>query len=289
MKEVKKRIEKLCEVINYHRYLYHVLDRQEISEAALDSLKRELAELEKQYPQYASPDSPTQRIGGKPLDKFAKVVHRARQWSFGDAFTEEEIREFDERVKRMLAKEKFFDLPGLKISNQAGRKIFQVEYACELKIDGFKIVLTYENGILKTAATRGDGVTGEDVTQNIKTVESIPLKLEKPLNIVVEGEIWMSKREFEKLNARQEAKGEPLFANPRNAAAGSIRQLDSSIAASRKLDSYIYDIALIGREEEKPISDESPSLSEREKWVSPPILPETGSSSFFCRKRKSKN
>ena len=146
MKEAKKRIEKLCEVINYHRYLYHVLDRQEISEAALDSLKRELAELEKQYPQYASPDSPTQRIGGKPLDKFAKVVHRARQWSFGDAFTEEEIREFDERVKRMLAKEKFFDLPGLKISNQAGRKIFQVEYACELKIDGFKIVLTYEKG-----------------------------------------------------------------------------------------------------------------------------------------------
>ena len=122
----------------------------------------------------------------------------------------------------------------------------------------FKIVLTYENGILQTAATRGDGVTGEDVTQNIKTVESIPLKLEKPLNIVVEGEIWMSRREFEKLNARQKAKGEPPFANPRNAAAGSIRQLDSSVAASRKLDSFIYDIALIGREEEKPISDDLP-------------------------------
>ena len=116
------------------------------------------------------------------------------------------------------------------------------EYVCKLKIDGFKIVLTYENGILKTAATRGDGVTGEDVTQNIKTVESIPLKLEKPINIVVEGEIWMSKKEFERLNKEQEKKGLPLFANPRNAAAGSIRQLDPSVAASRKLDSYIYDI-----------------------------------------------
>ena len=198
---------------------------------------------------------------------------------FADAFTEEEIREFDERVKRILAKEKFSDLPGLKIPNQAGLKIFQVEYVCELKIDGFKIVLTYENGILQTAATRGDGITGEDVTQNIKTIESIPLKLEKPVSIVVEGEIWMSKREFEKLNARQEAKGEPLFANPRNAAAGSIRQLDSSIAASRKLDSYIYDIALIA-ENEKREGGASFSLSDKEgdsseTVSSPSFLPET--------------
>ena len=202
---------------------------------------------------------------------------------FADAFTEEEIREFDERVKRILAKEKFSDLPGLKIPNQAGLKIFQVEYVCELKIDGFKIVLTYENGILQTAATRGDGITGEDVTQNIKTIESIPLKLEKPVSIVVEGEIWMSKREFEKLNARQEAKGEPLFANPRNAAAGSIRQLDSSIAASRKLDSYIYDIALIAENEKRGEEPVSPSRTKRgiRPKLSPPPL--------FCRKRKSKN
>ena len=275
---IQTRVEKLKEAINHHRYLYHVLDRQEISDAALDSLKHELAELEKQYPEYASTDSPTQRIGGQPLDKFAKVVHKARQWSFGDAFTEEEIREFDERVKRMLVKENRHRKSVIEPTYDVG---FQAEYVCELKIDGFKIVLTYENGILQTAATRGDGAMGEDVTQNIKTVESIPLKLEKPLNIVVEGEIWMSRREFEKLNARQKAKGEPPFANPRNAAAGSIRQLDSSVAASRKLDSFIYDIALIGREEEKPISDESPSLSEREKWVSPPILPETAFSSLF--------
>lgn len=241
---IKTRIEKLKETINHHRYLYHVLDRQEISAAALDSLKRELAELEKKYPEYASPDSPTQRIGGEPLDKFAKVVHKARQWSFGDAFTEKEIREFDERIKRMLMKElpSRQAMPGTSLTSLVEKG---VEYACELKIDGFKIVLTYENGVLQTAATRGDGVTGEDVTQNIKTIESIPLKLEKPVNIVVEGEIWMSKREFEKLNQEQKKKNLSLFANPRNAAAGSIRQLDPAIAASRKLDSYVYDIALI--------------------------------------------
>ncbi|KKT18789.1 MAG: ligase protein [Parcubacteria group bacterium GW2011_GWB1_43_8] len=258
MQDVKIRIEKLKETINHHRYLYHVLDRQEISDAALDSLKHELAELEKQYPQYASPDSPTQRIGGKPLDKFVKVVHKARQWSFGDAFTEEEIREFDERIKRMLVKEALID-----VGHRASMSdVDEVEYACELKIDGFKIVLTYENGVLKTAATRGDGVTGEDVTQNIKTVESIPLKLEKPLNIVVEGEIWMSKNEFERLNKEQGEKNMPHFANPRNAAAGSIRQLDPSVAASRKLDSYIYDIAII--EEQKGGGETHFSFSDKE-------------------------
>ena len=241
MQDIKTRLKKLRETINHHRYLYHVLDRQEISDAALDSLKHELAELEKQYPQYASPDSPTQRIGGKPLDKFAKVIHKARQWSFGDAFTEEEIKEFDERVKRMLEKES----PATSRFNLAARLNLDVAYVCELKIDGFKIVLTYKEGILQTAATRGDGITGEDVTQNIKTVESIPLKLEKPINIVVEGEVWMSKKEFERLNKEQKKKGLPLFANPRNAAAGSIRQLDPSVAASRKLDSYIYDIAIL--------------------------------------------
>jgi len=262
MPNIKIRLKKLRQTINHHRYLYHVLDRQEISDAALDSLKHELAELEKQYPKYASPDSPTQRIGGKPLDKFAKVVHKARQWSFADAFTEKEIRDFDGRVKRMLTKE------ALSTSNVDSA----AEYVCELKIDGFKIVLTYENGVLKTAATRGDGVTGEDVTQNIKTIESIPLKLEKPINIVVEGEIWMSKKEFERLNKEQEKKNLPPFANPRNAAAGSIRQLDPSVAASRKLDSYIYDIALIEKQEKKAFSDESPVVSEREKMVFSPVF-----------------
>jgi len=273
MQDIKTRIEKLCQTINHHRYLYHVLDKQEISDAALDSLKHELAELEKQYPKYASPDSPTQRIGGRPLDKFAKVVHKARQWSFSDAFTEKEIKEFDERVKRMLGKE----FPATSRFNLAARLNLDVAYACELKIDGFKIVLTYENGILKTAATRGDGVTGEDVTQNIKTIESIPLKLEKPINIVVEGEIWMSKNEFERLNKEQGEKNMPHFANPRNAAAGSIRQLDPFVAASRKLDSYIYDIALIEKQEKK--GGVSFSLSDKEgessKTNSPFFFPKT--------------
>ena len=273
MQEIKTRIEKLKETINHHRYLYHVLDRQEISDAALDSLKHELAELEKQYPKYASLDSPTQRIGGKPLDKFAKVIHKARQWSFGDAFTEEEIRDFDERVKRMLEKE----FPATSRFNLATRLNLDVAYACELKIDGFKIVLTYENGVLKTAATRGDGVAGEDVTQNIKTVESVPLKLEKPINIVAEGEIWMSKKEFERLNKEQKKKGLPPFANPRNAAAGSIRQLDPSVAASRKLDSYIYDIAILEKQEKE--GGVSFSLSDKEgdssKTNSPFFFPKT--------------
>jgi len=233
-KDIKTRIEKLRETINRHRYLYHVLDRQEISDAALDSLKRELAELEKQYPRYASPDSPTQRIGGKPLDKFAKIVHKARQWSFADAFTEEEIKEFDERVKRMLTKE-----PPSTSDVEGGK----TEYVCELKIDGFKIVLTYENGALITAATRGDGQVGENVTNNVRTIKSIPQKLKKKINIIVEGEVWMAKSTLKKLNQERKKDGEELFANPRNVAAGSLRQLDSSVTRGRKLDSFIYDIA----------------------------------------------
>lgn len=227
--DAKKRIEKLKKAINYYRYLYHVLDKQEISEAALDSLKHELYQLEHQFPEFITSDSPTQRVGGEPLDKFVKVRHKVRQWSFEDVFTEGEVREFDERIKRMLGKKIKF--------------LGNLEYTCELKIDGFKIILTYEKGILKTAATRGDGLIGENVTQNVKTIESIPLRLEKDVDVVGEGEIWMSKKEFEKLNVLQKKKSEQLFANPRNIAAGSIRQLDPKISASRKLDSFIYDLA----------------------------------------------
>lgn len=232
MSDVKNRVEKLKKLINHHRYLDHVLDRQEISDAALDSLKHELYKLEQGHPEYVTPDSPTQRVGGKPLDKFNKITHAVRQWSFEDVFTEEEVRDFDGRIKKMLAKE----FPSTS----------DVEYVCELKIDGFKIILTYEKGLLKTAATRGDGVVGEDVTQNVKTIESVPLRLEKDIDIVVEGEIWMGKSELERLNKEQKKKNLPAFANPRNAAAGSIRQLDPKIAASRKLDSFVYDIAAIG-------------------------------------------
>lgn len=239
-KSIKERIERLKKLVNHHRYLYHVLDKQEISDAALDSLKKELADLEHQYPEFLTPDSPTQRVGGKPLPKFKKINHQVKQWSYDDVFSEEEVREFDERVKRFLTKE-IGSGPGSSASS-FGKPSFQVEYTCELKIDGFKIVLTYERGLLKTAATRGDGVVGEDVIQNVKTIESIPLKLEEEADVTVEGEIWMSKKEFERLNKEQEKSGGQIFANPRNIAAGSIRQLDPKIAASRKLDSFIYEL-----------------------------------------------
>jgi DNA ligase (NAD+) len=229
--EIVERVARLRKTINHHRYLYHVLDRQEISDAALDSLKYELTKIEEEYPSLVTPDSPTQRVGGEPLPRFEKVEHRVQQWSFDDAFTESDMLAFDARVKRMLEKELG---PG-----------HHPTYTVELKIDGFKIVLTYKDSLLEMAATRGDGTIGENVTQNVKTVESIPLRLEKDeKELIVEGEIWMSKKAFEKLNAEQKKKGEPLFANPRNVAAGSIRQLDPKIAASRKLDSFIYDVAL---------------------------------------------
>ena len=227
--EIKSRIKKLREAIEHHRYLYHVLDRQEISEEALDSLKRELTLLEEQYPELITPDSPSQRIGGKPLPEFKKLKHEVTQWSFNDAFAEEDVRDFDARVKRFLKQE-------------TGRDEYPT-YTTELKIDGLKIVLSYEKGLLKTAATRGDGVVGEDVTSNVRTIESVPLKLQRPINVIVEGEIWLGKSTLKKLNAEQKKKGEEKFANPRNLAAGSIRQLDPKVAAERRLDNFVYDLS----------------------------------------------
>ncbi len=224
-KEAVERINILRRTINRHRYLYHVLDQEEMSEAALDSLKHELAELEAEYPDLVTPDSPTQRVGGEPLDKFSKVEHTVPQWSFNDAFSPEEMRDFDKRIKKVLG---------------SGRV---PTYVAELKIDGFKIVLTYDKGLLKTAATRGNGRVGEDVTANVRTVEAIPLKLEKEVSVVVEGEIWLSKDNFDKINQEQKDKGEPLYANPRNVAAGTIRQLDPRVVASRRLDNFVYDLA----------------------------------------------
>ena len=226
--DIRARYEKLKESINRYRRAYHVYDREEIPEAARDSLMHELAELEAQYPALIASDSPTQRIAGTPLPGFKKITHKVAQWSFNDAFSPDDLREFDGRVKRVL-KERFGDV--------------QPGYVCELKIDGLKIVFEYEKGLLKTAATRGDGVIGEDVTHNIRTIESVPLSLSRPIDIIVEGEVWMSSKNLEQLNKAQEKAGKPLFANPRNVAAGSIRQLDPKIAASRKLDVFIYDVA----------------------------------------------
>lgn len=223
-KETRERYQMLKASINHHRRLYHVYDKEEISAEALDSLKHELAELEARYPALVTPDSPTQRVAGEPLPAFKKVRHKVAQWSFNDAFTAEELHEWDKRVKKMLG--------GTKPT-----------YVCELKIDGLKIILEYEKGLLKTAATRGDGTVGEDVTHNVRTIESVPLLLERSIDIIVEGEVWMSPKNLEALNKAQQKAGKQLYANPRNVAAGSIRQLDPKIAAARKLDVFIYDVA----------------------------------------------
>jgi len=233
-KEIRDRIEKLKKEINHHRYLYHALDRQEISEAALDSLKHELFKLEKQYPEFVSPDSPTQRIGGQPLKKFSKIRHSQPVLSMEDIFDFQELRNWEDYMSDYFKKK------------HKGQIFVSAEdgplYFCERKIDGIDIVLTYQKGILVTAATRGNGLIGEDVTQNIKTVDAVPLRLQRPIDVVVRGEVFMRKKDFTELNRRQEAAGQPEFANPRNVVAGSIRQLDPKITAKRRLDCYVFEI-----------------------------------------------
>jgi len=229
-KEIIERLHKLKETIEYHRHLYHVLDRQEISEAALDSLKHELSKIEEKYPELITLDSPSQRVAGAPLPGFLKITHKVAQWSFNDAFSEEDIFRFDERVKKVLKQE-------------LGDDVIPT-YVVELKIDGLKVVLEYEKGLFVRAATRGDGKVGEDVTHNVKTIESIPLRLKEPVDVIVEGEVWMGKKALVMVNIDRNKKGEAPFANPRNAAAGSIRQLNPQITASRQLQVFVYDIAL---------------------------------------------
>ncbi len=248
--EAKQRIEKLRKTINYHRYLYHVLDRQEISDAALDSLKHELYKLEQQFPELITPDSPTQRVGGRALAEFKKVEHREPMLSIEDVFSPEELDEWETRIKKLLPHD-------------------HLDYYAEIKMDGLAVSLVYEEGSLRVGSTRGDGKIGEDVTQNLKTIEAIPLRLHEPSEaelknffkkfgqgleekkisewlkslkgrIEVRGEAFMSKKVFDELNREEKRRGEEGFANPRNAAAGSIRQLDPKITASRKLDFYGY-------------------------------------------------
>ena len=228
-KDVQVRYQKLKKSVNYYRHLYHVEDKEEISPEALDSLKEELVSLEKEYPELATSDSPSQRVAGTVLAKFQKVKHKVPQWSLNDAFGVTDIKEFDERVKRMLKAE-------------TGKDI-QPSYTCELKIDGLHVVLEYIHGVLEVAATRGDGSVGENVTHNIRTIESVPLVLQEKVNIIVEGEVWLSKQQLEKINTERKEQGEPMYANPRNLAAGTVRQLDPKVASERKLDTFIYDIS----------------------------------------------
>ncbi|MBI2451206.1 MAG: NAD-dependent DNA ligase LigA [Parcubacteria group bacterium] len=245
--EAKERIEKLKKEINHHRYLYHVLDRIEISDAALDSLKKELFDLEQKFPEFIAPDSPTQRVGGEPLKGFKKIRHSSPMLSFNDAFSEEDMGDWENRFRKLL--------PG-------GVK---VNYFCELKIDGLAVEFIYENNIFVRGSTRGDGIIGEDVTQNLKTIEALPLRLRDKDEVIKDlkklgldrvaekferysgkiearGEVFMNKKDFEVLNKEQAKKNLPFYANPRNVAAGSIRQLNPKIAASRKLDSYAYSL-----------------------------------------------
>jgi len=222
LETAKKEVEQLREELNQYNYEYHVLDKPTVSDAEYDQKMQQLIQLEEQFPELLTPDSPSQRVGGKPLDAFVKVEHSVPMLSLGNAFSEQDLRDFDRRVR---------DLAGQDVS-----------YVCELKIDGLAISLRYVNGLFTRGATRGDGKTGEDITQNLKTIKSIPLKIKETETIEVRGEAFMPKKSFLALNKKREENGEELFANPRNAAAGSLRQLDPKIAASRNLDTFIYSV-----------------------------------------------
>ena len=226
----KERIEKLRSQVDDLRYRYHVLNDPNVTDVVYSSLMDELQNLEEKYPEYDSPISPTERIGGEPLESFEKVEHKVRQWSFSDVFSLEELKKWEKRVQKMWKKESSNAQPSVP------------SYCAELKIDGLKIILEYKDGEFVQATTRGDGRVGENVTENVKTIKSIPLKLKKPISCIVVGEVWMGKDELKKLNTIREKNKETPFANTRNASAGSIRQLDPKIAASRNLDCFIYDI-----------------------------------------------
>ncbi|WP_096201806.1 NAD-dependent DNA ligase LigA [Bacillus sp. FJAT-45350] len=224
--EAEARIDKLRELLEDYGYHYYVLDNPVVTDVEYDQLMQELLELEQQYPQFQSESSPSVRVGGAPLPHFEKVEHKIPMLSLGNAFNEEDLRDFDRRVRQGIDDE-------------------QPTYSCELKIDGLAVSLTYENGKFIRGATRGDGTIGEDITQNLKTIRSIPLRLKENVDIEVRGEAFMPKRSFEALNKDRELAGEEKFANPRNAAAGSLRQLNPKIAAKRNLDVFLYGIGLL--------------------------------------------
>ena len=231
--KIRKRIQELRRQINHHNHLYYVLDSPQISDAEYDHLFEQLVELENKYPEFVTPDSPTQRVGAPPLEKFKTVKHTLPMLSLNKVTTEEELADFHRRV---------IELSGLDEK--------KIEYTAEPKFDGLAVELVYKNDILVKGSTRGDGYVGEDVTLNLKTVKTIPLKplddkVAIPKLLEVRGEIILTKSEFEKLNKQREKSGEPLFANPRNAAAGSVRQLDPRVTSKRPLDIFIYMLGYI--------------------------------------------
>ncbi|MEH7073008.1 NAD-dependent DNA ligase LigA [Neobacillus drentensis] len=218
----EKRITEISSLLNHYGYEYYVLDKPSVPDAEYDKLMHELIELEEQFPQLKTTDSPSVRVGGTVLDVFEKVEHRTPMLSLGNAFNEQDLRDFDRRVRQVVGDD--------------------FSYVCELKIDGLAVSLRYEDGLFIQGATRGDGTIGEDITANIKTIKSVPLRLRENVSLEVRGEAYMPKRSFEALNQAREKRGEELFANPRNAAAGSLRQLDPKIAAARRLDVFLYGI-----------------------------------------------
>lgn len=220
----EQRVKELHDTLNKYSYEYYVMDQPSVPDSEYDRLLKELNEIEEKFPELRTPDSPTQRVGGAVLDAFQKVRHDTPMLSLGNAFNEADLRDFDRRVEQLVGHSSY-------------------SYVCELKIDGLAVALKYEDGLFIQGATRGDGTTGEDITANLKTIHSIPLRLKKPLTMEVRGEAFMPKQSFIALNAIRDEKGEEPFANPRNAAAGSLRQLDPRIAASRNLDIFLYGIA----------------------------------------------
>jgi len=219
---MKERLYELRELLNKYNYEYYVLDNPSVSDYEYDARLRELIELEEKYPECYDPNSPSQRVGGEVVDSFNKITHKRMMLSLGNAFNSEELEEFDSRIKEVLSLND------------------EIEYICELKIDGLAMSIEYVDGKINYGATRGNGVEGEEVTHNIKTIKSIPLNVSDTRTFEVRGEVYMPKKSFNKLNEQRKEKGESLFANPRNAASGSIRQMDSKIAASRGLDMFMY-------------------------------------------------
>lgn len=217
--DIEKRIKELTKLINQWNYEYYTLDEPSVTDQEWDKNVRELKTLEAKYPEFILDDSPNRKVGGQVLDKFVKVTHKIPLFSLSDIFNEVEVREFDERIKK---------------------EGFKIEYVCELKIDGLALSLTYEKGVLVRGATRGNGVIGEDITNNVKTIRSIPLKLNEPIDIEIRGEIFMSKKALAKINIERQKEGLEPLKNPRNAAAGSVRNLDSNVTASRQLDAFFY-------------------------------------------------
>lgn len=226
--DIKKRAKELVVLIEEHRAHYYEKDAPQISDEAYDSLERELRELVEAYPALKKFSEKVERVGGSADNAFQKVTHRVRQWSFDNVFSDEELTQWEERLMRLLEKE--------------GVSKSEVAYVSEHKIDGLKLVLEYVDGVLVRAATRGDGVTGEDVTHTAQMITDVPQLLKRPVSLMAVGEVWLSETEFARINAEREKAGEALFANPRNAAAGSVRQLDPEVTKKRKLSFFAYDI-----------------------------------------------